>query len=140
VCTVYVAAQEEELYKWQSVGGWRRVGEGIRLRCRRQSRLDGPFAPVRHDPMAPRIGLHTCTHYSYNNNKIFAKTPLPHVNVIMSADADANLSLSRSLSLSLSLSLPPSHSISIFLSRAHVLNIYIIRSLFIIYLPKNNII
>lgn len=114
VYCVCIAAQEEESYKWQSVGrsvgGWRRR-RGVRLRCRRrrgrrQSRLDGPFAPMRHDPMAPRIGLHTCTHGN-NINIIFAKTPPPHVNVIMSADADANFSvpLTRSLSLCLSLSL-----------------------------------
>lgn len=143
VYCVCIAAQEEESYKWQSVGrsvgGWRRR-RGVRLRCRRrgrrQSRLDGPFAPVRHDPMAPRIGLHTCTHDAYNNNNniIFAKTPPPHVNVIiMSADADANFPVPLSLAL---ISLSLSHSISIFPSRAHVLNIYIIRSLFIIYLRK----
>jgi len=44
----------------RSVGGVE-VGGRCRRRRRRQSRLDGPFAPVRHDPMAPSIGLHTCT-------------------------------------------------------------------------------
>lgn len=43
------------------------------------SRRDGPFAPVHHDPMAPRIGLHTCTHdtHTHKHTHTYART---HVN------------------------------------------------------------
>jgi len=126
-----LAVQEEEFCRRQSAGGWSgRVGGRCR---RRQSRLDdGPFAPVRHDPMAPRIGLHTCTHDAYNNNVIFAKTPPPpHAKVIMSADANCSVPLTHSLLSPLSL------CFHLAVSRARakyiIIVLYYIHSVFIIF-------